>query len=221
MLQPGGVTCAGWAAGDCSGNPDQGVTLSRCLVSPPLCCWHTHCIIPQRNAVVCAVGISFKPFNIQFMCKMRGVWTYPWPQPSPASPVSPVLASLLLLPEYEPWRPVVQLHVPLLLSCGVAAAHCAAHTSSKRRYNFNLYNTEYSDCSKVHICKYSSEHGRNQHNQHTRLETMTTPESASKECLFIIHNGAAKHLVLGITSLSIQWPNVTTISHDWSALPSS
>ena len=54
MLQPGGVTCAGWAAGQCSGNPDQGVTLSRCLVPPSLLLAHTlHYTSEKRSSMRC------------------------------------------------------------------------------------------------------------------------------------------------------------------------
>ena len=153
---------------------------------PPCCCWSTHCIIHQdfhneKRSSISVLLVSVLGLTIYNVCEnvLRACSIAPDHNHLPASPLSPVL------------HPSYCYQNTSMKSCGSG-------------HNFNLYNTEYSDCSKLHICKYSSEHGRNQHSQHTRLETMTTPESASKECLFIIHNGAAKHSVLGITSLSIQ-----------------
>ena len=56
--------------------------------------------------------------------------------------ISPLPPSLLCC------IPPVVTRIPAMKSCGPG-------------HNFNLYNTEYSDCSKLHICKYSSKHGRN------------------------------------------------------------
>ena len=56
---------------------------------------------------------------------------------------------------------------PSLLCCIPPISYCYQNTAMKScgpGHNFNLYNTEYSDCSKLHICKYSSKHSRNQHN---------------------------------------------------------
>ena len=148
------------------------------LPPPCCCCWSTHCIIHQDFHNEKRSSISVLLVSVLYnVCEnvLRALLL--------TTTISPLPPSLLCC------IPPVVTRIPAMKSCGPG-------------HNFNLYNTEYSDCSKLHICKYSSKHGRNQHSQHTRLETMTTPESASKECLFIIHNGAAK--CLGFTSLSIQ-----------------